>query len=139
MTHIMILADEDSKELYSLILKLEARGYFISKIIKPDVSSNSFKESLNNLLPEDYLICIGNSVQSGVSVLENKIRSISAAFFVVNSHIEVTGGLKSKKFFVYGNSFAEEFGLALDVDSFVEEDISIIFEEVLIDIISLEH
>lgn len=139
MIHIMILADEDSKELYKLILKLEARGYFITKIISPDVSSNSFKESLNALEPEDYLLCVGESVNSGISVLEHKLRSIEAAFFVVNNPCSFSGTLKAKKIFLYGNEEAEKLGDNLDLEAFLDDDLDILLEEVLIDIISLEH
>lgn len=135
----MFLVDEDDKETYSLILKLEARGYFISKFVNPDVSSNDFKESLNGLLPDDYLVCIGGGVEKGVKILQNKLRSISAAFFVVDRKVEVDGSLKAKKVFVYGNEFAEDFGLALDVDSFIDDEKDVLLEELLIDIISLEH
>lgn len=135
----MILADEDNKELYKLILKLEARGYFITKIINPDVSSNEFKESLNSLEPQDYLISVGQAVNSGISVLENKLRSIEAAFFVVNSPCKSPSSLKAKKIFLYGGEEAEKLGDSLDLEVFVDDDLDVLFEEVLIDIISLEH
>jgi hypothetical protein len=139
MTHIMVFLDKETEPSNFMLSKLKSRGYDLSILINPNFEDNSFKENLNNLNPEDYLISIGSCVNLGVKVLENKIRNIEAAFFVVNQEFEFFKSLKAKKVFIYGNYFAESFSEKFDVSAFIEDEESSIFEEILIDIISLEH
>ena len=140
MIHIMILQDgKEKKGLNSLFSKLKSRGYDLTFHENPDVDSNNFKEYLNDLEPQDYIICIGSTVNKGLKVLQNKLRSIEAAFFLINDNIDFEGKIKAKKVFIYGNEHAKSVGIALDVEPFIDEDLEVLIEELLIDIISLEH
>ncbi len=131
--------DEKTPFVEEFISKLHSRGYDVSLVVDPDVESVKFKESLNNLEPEDYLICVGESCKAGLSVLEKKLRSIECAFFIVLSPISFKGSLKAKKVYLYGDENVNSLADNLEVEPFVDEELSVLFEEVLIDIISLEH
>ena len=128
--NIQIISREEPENLIKNLVKREYKPVYL-KLYPKELSP--------------VLIVIGDVVE-GIKKVSEAPNIFKAVFFVIkDKDISVNDYSfkdKSMKFFVYSNISSnniEELCNQLDTECFYDEDDSIIEEEILIDIISLDH